>query len=113
MTADEQLYVNAASRHGAETLEGDAAAVNKAYSELVRALSALRESPDKGVEFLSGLLSSEDLSVVTWAALHLLPFKGADAEVALERVSRSGLRLISFGAEVTLREWRAGRLKVD
>ncbi|MBI4922025.1 MAG: hypothetical protein HY834_09770 [Devosia nanyangense] len=51
--------------------------------------------------------------MVVWAALHLLPLREQEAISALEEVSKGGIRLIAFEADVTLREWRAGRLKIE
>lgn len=69
--------------------------------------------PDKGENFLIGLLEGDDPSVVTWSALHLLPFRESEAVLALQKATEAAHPLIAFGAEMTLKEWRAGRLKVD
>jgi len=106
-------YIGAARQHGEGTLAGDHAATNKAHAILMDALTELRKMPDSGVAFLSGLLSDHNLSVVTWAAVHLLPFRESAATFALQRVAKSGMRLMAFDAEMVLKEWAAGRLKVD
>lgn len=73
----------------------------------------LRKSPDRGEEFLTSLLNDEDLSVVRAAATYLLPLREVEAVQALEEVAKDGPPLIAFGAEMTLKEWQAGRLSVD
>jgi hypothetical protein len=113
MSANEQLYVTSAREHGAATLKGDSAATNRAYYNLIQALRGLRGSRDRGVLFLTSLLNDADPAVVAWAATHLLPFKEKEACLALEEIAKRGIRLISLDAEMTLEEWRSGRLKVE
>lgn len=91
---------------------GDAPATNRAHKKLMSALREIRETPDKGASFLANQLRSENPSVVTWSALHLLPYRQDDAVLALQKVAETAPPLISFGAEMTLKEWRAGRLKI-
>jgi len=111
--AAQDQFVEGAREHGLYTVEGDAPATNRAYKKLSLALKELREMPDRGEGFLAGLIQNEDLSVVTWAALYLLPSRPEEAVQALQRVAGEGKSLIAFDAEMTLKEWRAGRLKVD
>lgn len=110
---DKVRYIQAASAHGLHTLSGTAEQTDSAYDEIMQSLRELRQTPDNGVEFLSSLLSCKDPSVVAWAASHLLAYREDQARIALQRVARSGVRLLAFGAEMTLREWNASRLKVD
>lgn len=111
--AAQDRFVEGAHQHGLYTVEGDAPATNRAYKKIILALNELREMPDRGEGFLSNLLQNEDLSVVSWAASYLLGSRPEEAVQALERVARDALPLIAFGAEMTLKEWRAGRLKVE
>ena len=111
--ASQDRFVEGAREHGLYTVEGDAPATNRAYKKIILALKELRETPDRGESFLASLLQSEDLSVVTWAALYLLPSNPEEAVKALQKVASEGKSLIAFDAEMTLKEWRAGRLKVD
>ena len=114
MVNPEQRFIEAAREHGLSTREGGGVvATNAAYDRIVSAVKALRASPDRGQHVLLNCLASDDPSVVTWAALYLLPLKERAAVAALRRIARSGVRLVSLGAEMTLKEWRAGRLKVD
>jgi hypothetical protein len=113
MTSAEKQFIDAARQHGRATRDGDAAATSDAYKRITNALKELRSCADKGESFLIESLADDDLSVVTWSALYLLPFKEKDAVAALERVAKSGMPRIAFSAEITLKEWRAGRLSVD
>lgn len=108
-----QRFLEAARRHGASTLAGDSKAANVAYESLVDAIRHLRATPDKGVELLTGQLSDEDLSIVTWSALFLLPFDEPKASAALGKVARSGVPRLAFNARMTLKEWKAGRLTIE
>ena len=86
---------------------------NKAHKNIMLAVKEIREAPDRGESFFMSLLTNENASVVKWAAAYLLPYKPAEAVVALQTVAETGPPLIAFGAEMTLKEWRAGRLKID
>jgi len=108
-----QRFLNAARQHGVSTLEGDAKETNQAYEYIIAALRELRQTPDKGVPFLSGLLSDDDPSVATWASLFMLPFDEPKASRALERVAESGIPRFALNARMTLREWQAGRLNIE
>jgi hypothetical protein len=112
MIDPELQFVQAAKQHGLHTIAGEPTAVNAAYDEIVAALQVLRASPDRGQRFLETCLTNNDPSVVCWAALYLLPFKERAATAALKRVAR-GKSWVAFDAQMTLDEWRAGRLKVD
>ena len=109
----EQIFVEAARDHGRATLAGTSREANLAYDIAVGALRELRKADDEGVSVLLAHLQDEDLSVVSWSALYLLPYQETQATEALERVTQSGQPRIGFAAEMTLREWRAGRLKVE
>jgi hypothetical protein len=109
----EDRFIEGARQHGEGTVEGNAPAANRAYKKLIAALREIRRTPDKGEAFLAKQLRSENPSVVTWSALHLLPYRQDEAVLALQRVAETGPPLIAFGAEMTLKEWRAGRLKID
>jgi hypothetical protein len=106
-------FVKFAREHGRATMSGTARETNKAYDGTIIALRELRQIADKGVSVLLGHLQDDDLSVVSWSALCLLPYRELEAVAALERVAQSGQRHTGFEADMTLREWRAGRLKVE
>jgi hypothetical protein len=113
MSNPEQEFVEHARQHGAATREGDASETNVAYKRLVAALKQLRARPDRGEHFLLNSLRSNDLSIVMWAALCLLPLRENEAISALERVASSSEPRVAFGADMTLKEWRRGHLKVE
>jgi len=55
------------------------------------------------------LLESKDEGVTAWAGAHALEFAPEQAEPVLAKLAESP-GLLGFGAQITLREWRAGRL---
>jgi hypothetical protein len=100
-------YADAAKRHGAATVSGSRPANEEAdliaavYRELRR-----RNSEDA----LLRLLESGDDGVRCWAAAHALEFAPEHGEPVLVRLADSP-GLLGFTAEMTLREWRRGRLR--
>ena len=108
----EEKYRDAARRHGEYTLKGDSVSTNLAYYELMSALRDIRRLANRGEEVLLRLTTDNDVSVVGWAASHLLPLQEDVAKNALENVA-GGKGLVAFSAEMVLKEWNAGRLKID
>ncbi|HEY1425366.1 MAG TPA: hypothetical protein VGF50_01725 [Caulobacteraceae bacterium] len=107
----ERQFVEAARLHGRLTNENPGAN-HAAYDKVVASRKELRALPDQGQFFLVACLADSDPSVVAWAAFYLLPTRTAEAVAALTRVA-TGQDLVAFDAEMTLEEWRAGRLKVE
>src|SRR5262249_39741249 len=113
MMDPEKRFIEYARQQGEATREGDPDGANAAYQGLVAALRELRKLSDRGEHFLLTLLFDKDLSVVTWAALYLLPIREVEAIDALRRVVETRTPRISFDAEMTLEEWIKGRLTVE
>ena len=109
----EWQFLKAARLHGFHMVNGWPRQTNAAYDSVVAAREVLRSAPDGGQRFLIGCLADSDPSVVTWAALYLLPTREGAAVRALKRVARSDAFHIGFDAEMTLEEWQAGRLTVE
>lgn len=101
-------YQDAARRHGrAKT----ARAANKAAEELATVYRELRQRGSDALERLLPLLHDEDASVRCWAAAHALEFAPEQAAVVLEDLASGPTGAIRVSASMTLREWRAGRLR--
>lgn len=113
MQGPEKDFFNAAIRHGEYIVTGEAREANLAYDDIAKSMKEIRMSQDSGATFLSSLLSETNPSVVKWAAFYLLPYDEPNAVAALSRVADGDFPRISFGARMTLEEWRAGRLAVD
>jgi hypothetical protein len=108
--ADDELvvrYAHAARMHREATLTGDRP--TNAEADLIAAV--YRELRRRGGEpALLPLLSSPDEGVRCWAAAHAMEFAPEEGEPVLLALAESS-GLLAFNAEMTLREWRAGRLR--
>lgn len=106
-------YRDAAFRHGSYTISGDYRNTNKAYKDIVAVLRKIRNLDDRGLELLRDLTYDEDLTVRVWSASHLLPLDEKWAIRVLEEISSLEIGHSSLDAEMTLSEWRSGRLTID
>ncbi len=107
-----ERFKEAATSHGEKTSAGDYKKTNKAYDRMIAAVRAMRQLPDRGQAILESLLTDPDASVRSGAACYLLPLNERAAIPILEEVANSKNPLISLDAEMVLKEWRAGRLKL-
>jgi hypothetical protein len=112
MTSAIERFEQAAIDHGKYMKTGNSAACNRAYDKGRQALRELRIQPDRGQTALLGLLNHDDDSVRVWAATDLLSLNSELAIPVLERIA-AGAGVVAFDALMVLKEWRAGRLKVD
>jgi hypothetical protein len=76
-------------------------------------LAQLRKCPDGGASVLIELLDHPNGWVRSSAATHLLPLRPDLATTALEALAAGPQSQLEFNANMVLREWRAGRLKVQ
>ncbi|MET0360576.1 MAG: DUF2019 domain-containing protein [Sphingobium sp.] len=104
----EVRFVEAAIRHGELRSGADA---NRAHDKLIKTYHELRATPDQGRAYFSSLLTNPNPSVACWAASFVLWFDEPAARATLTKVADSEERLIGFSAEMTLKEWDAGRLR--
>lgn len=84
---------------------------NRHHRELQIVLREIIERGDAGYEALAQLLEHSNLSVRLWAATALLGKFPDRATGTLEELAQHQTH-IGFNAEMTLKEWRAGRLKL-
>ena len=107
-----QEYRDAAVRHGAANESGKASAGNK-DADLM--LAIYKEFLRRGLQSqicLLPLLEDVDPSVRGWAATHALNFTAPAAMRVLEALSTES-SLLSFGAEMALKEWKKDKLRVS
>ena len=105
-----ETYRIAASDYGRANASGDYRAGNRAYKRLALAYRTLRARGPESQAKLLHLLRDRDVGVQAWAAAHALEFSPAAGEpVLVELAAQPGD--VSFSAKMTLREWRAGRLR--
>jgi hypothetical protein len=87
---------------------------NKAHDRMMITAKSIRLShPDGGEKFFTSLLTHNELYVVSVAAFNLIPFNPKLARATYERLAKDGEGEIGFNAEMTLKEWKAGRLDPD
>lgn len=103
-------YAAAAADHGRATENGDHKRANKAYKVIESVFRELRRRGPEALRQLGSLLDSPDAGVQCWAGAHALEFAPEDAERALSAVASGNSRLIGLSAEMTLKQWRAGKL---
>lgn len=101
-------YHDAARRHGRAK---SARAANKAAGELAAIYRELRQRGSDATGRLLVLLRDADPSVRCWVAAHALEFAPEQAVTTLEELAGGPLGPIRASASLTLREWRAGRLR--
>lgn len=114
LTLDDLLkrYTAAAIAQGVATESGNSNKGNRAADLLVAINRELRRRGAEAHQSLLKLLSHADPAVRGWAGCHALEFAPREAEQALEEVARIPKSPIAFTAEWTLREWKAGRLRI-
>ena len=87
--------------------------VNRLYARLASLSKELRARGETGEQLVLTLLSDEILAVRVSAATSALPFAAERAQVVLALASEGPPSPLRLTAEMTLQEWRAGRLKFD
>ncbi len=104
-------YEVAASKHGRATLESRSTReVNRQHDVVARVYRELRSRGQESQMALLDLLDSPDRGVQTWVAAHALEFAPERGEPILTQLAKRN-DILGFDAEMTLKEWRAGRLR--
>jgi Domain of unknown function (DUF2019) len=113
-TGIEEIYVEAAILHHDKLLAGDPKGSNRQHDRLIKAIRQIRNSADRGGAFLSSLLEHKNDSVRLWAAAHLLALDEKKAVKTLKVIAANTPSWqLQTDAEMTLSEWKAGRLDPD
>jgi hypothetical protein len=103
-----KAYRQAAKEHSEATEKGEHVHANEAAELIALIYSEVRR---RGVQSkLLPLLFDASLGVQLWSASHALEFSSNDGEAVLRRLSAAG-GLVGLDAEMTLKEWRANRLR--
>lgn len=103
-------YAESAAAHRAASESGDYKLANKQYAIIARTHKELLQRGNHGRARLLELLTHESAGVRGWAAAHALEFAPAEAEPVLIELSNA-VGTQGMSARMTLREWRAGRLR--
>jgi hypothetical protein len=101
------VFERAAIRHSEASENGNYEIANESYKELINAKEYLLQHDQMGL--LIELLEHESKAVRMWSARYLLPLNEPAATDALEQIA-NGTGILSFGAKMTLTEWKAGTL---
>jgi hypothetical protein len=99
-------YRALASQHGSAKTSR---AANVAAEKLATIYRELRERGEQSA--LAPLLRDGDPSVRCWSAAHALEFSADEGVAALESLAAGTPGPLRTSAAMTLREWRAGRLR--
>lgn len=106
-------FLAAAIEWGRAQSEGDTRRANKVHDrDLIPALREVAITGGEEIESVVELADHVNPSVGLWAATFALRYETARGEAALTRLTHLPSLSIGFSAEVTLKEWRAGRLEV-
>ncbi|HIW74909.1 MAG TPA: DUF2019 domain-containing protein [Firmicutes bacterium] len=111
MKEDVSKFVNACIAKGEGENSGDTKNDRK-YYQIIHAVY-LKLKAEHRLDELLELLDDKNLYVKLWAAGYLLEAHPARAEKALEELAAARGNMAGFNASMTLKEWRAGRLKLQ
>jgi hypothetical protein len=103
------LFYTATNIHAEATEVGDYKKGNEAHAQIIKALKWLQEN--SLTHLLLPLLESSSIGTRSWAASYLLLHNEQKAINTLELIA-SSKTIHGLSAQITLREWRMGRLKI-
>ncbi len=107
----ELVTVYAAAAAIADRLDVPATRQNRAADCLAAVYRELRRRGPDAQAALLPLVTDPNPGVRLWAAVHALEFDPARGEPVVAEAARSDPSLRGFSAQITLREWKAGRLR--
>jgi hypothetical protein len=99
----------AANKHAEAIEQGDSKAANKNYAVMVKNITFLKNQ--NSIDKLSAFLNHGSTGVRLWASTYLLSVKEDEALKVLEHIA-SGTGILSFSAEMVVKEWKKGNLKL-
>lgn len=103
------VFEEAAIAHDIATEKGDYKTANKSHAMIMNVINFLKEQNE--VISLLEFLNHPAEGVSAWAATYLLPVLEKEASNTLERIA-AGKGIRSFAAQITLKEWKKGNLKL-
>jgi hypothetical protein len=106
-------YRDAALAHGAATLSGRHRVANRNVDQLTWIARELRTRGEGGNQVLAELREHSEPNVRVWAATHSLGIAPTEAEKVLDSAAAGPPGPARLAAEMTLVEWKAGRLVTD
>jgi len=106
-------YAKYASEHGQAMEVGDYKKTNRAYDKVIKLYLQIEEQGGLVHPLFKEMLSSPDLGVRTWAAVHSLKVSTEVAEATLADIAKIPKSIVAFCAETTLEEWKKGRFTLS
>ena len=105
-----KIFADAAIKHGEASEQGKYRVGNRSYKYLVLAVQFLRKKNQ--VDLLKRLLQHDDSGVRIWSATYLLfsSYKNIAEKILKKESLKTGLR--AFSAEMVLKQWHEGALKL-
>ena len=103
-------YEQAAIDHADATTDSDYRKANLSHDIIRGIVAQLKESGE--ILQLRKFLVHRSQGVRVWAASHLLPTALYEEAISTLKEIAKGSDMIAFAAEMTLREWQNGRLKL-
>lgn len=104
-------YKELAISHGQATIAGDYKAANKAHDLIAAIYRELRFRGSDAQFALLVLLDDSNRRVRCWAAAHALEFAPDQGEKVLVEIAESEPGPTRLSAEMTIQEWRQGKLQ--
>jgi hypothetical protein len=105
-------YRESAKLHGEATECGDHKKANQAAEQIAAAYRALRSFGADAQQQIGFLMGDPHPGVRLWSASHSLVLSNSQAQVVLAKLAEAN-SLIGMSADMTLKEWRAGRLRFE
>lgn len=107
------LYEEAAMMQWQALQDANAKAANIQYGRIEAIRRELRNRGREGESALLTLMGSNNPHVRAWAAAHVLEFDPKRAEAELEQLANGPPSMVRLDAEMTLKQWRAGKLSFE
>lgn len=104
-------YRKSAERHGEATEAGDYVTANREAGDLAVIYAELRLRGLESQQCLLPLLCDPEDRVRLWAAAHALEFAPSIGEQVLAKLAETTIGFVKMDANMTLKEWREGRLR--
>ena len=104
-------YAEAAAEHGRATEAGNYKEANRAYKVIAAVYMELRRRGREAQLALLPLLEAPEPGIRAWVGTHALEFSPADGERVLSHMENTPRSLVSLSAQITLRQWREGKLR--
>lgn len=108
-----EKYAAAAAKHGEAIEAGNPRVANRNADTIAAIYRELRKRGLEAQRQLLPLLTRPEPGIRGWAGAHALEFSPPEGERILTELASVKASLVGFSAEMTLKQWRLGRLRFD